>query len=279
MKTSIFRWLQASALSAALLMLAGAPAQAQNASTWETVKSTGTLRVGAAVAPPWFIKKTDGTWAGFGTSLAQAMAKALNVELEMVETTWGNAIASLQARQIDAMPVLDPTPERAGAVSFPSNPLLYFSLGVLLHDNASLGNWDDLNDGKFRIGVVQGTSIDAFLRQNNPQANVLRFPGRQELVAAFQSRRVDGISLYHPALVNMAQTTKMGTVVLPKPFRAAISSVAVRKETDMRFVNWLDSSIAFWYASQDVQKWFDEALREQGVDPADSPPIQRELWQ
>lgn len=265
---------------AALLALGvgvAAPAVAQE-STWETVQSNGVLRTGAAPAPPWFIKRADGTWGGFGIAVGEAAAGALGVELEVVEVTWGNAVAALQAGQIDMMPVLDPTPQRAAAVAFPATPLLYFSLGVLLRDGASLDNWEDLSAGEFKLGLVQGTSIDQFVRASYPDANVQTFPSRQELVAAFQSGRVDGISLYHPALVNMSQKMGTGTVVLPEPFQASISSVALRQESDQRFRNFLDSSIAFWYANQSVQGWFDEALTEQGVDPANSPPVQRELW-
>lgn len=268
----------AGALIALMGVFAANVSQAQEKSTWQIIQDTGKVRIGAASAPPWFSKSADGEWSGFGIGLGNAMAEALGVELEIVEVTWGNAVAALQAGQIDAMPVLDPTPQRAAAVSFPSNPLLYFSLGVLVQDGKSLDNWSDLDSGEFRLGLVQGTSIDQFIEKNAPKANVLRFPSRQELVAAFQSKRVDGISLYHPALVNMSKKLGVGSVVLPKPFRAAISSVAVRKETDMRFVNFLDSSIAFWYASESVQKWFDAALIAQGIDPSESPAIQRELW-
>jgi polar amino acid transport system substrate-binding protein len=264
---------------AALLALGvgvATPADAQD-STWEMIQSNGVLRVGAAPAPPWFIQRPDGTWGGFGISLGSAAAEALGVEMEVVEVTWGNAVAALQAGQIDMMPVLDPTPQRAAAVAFPATPLLYFSLGVLLRDGAELDNWADLSAGEFRLGLVQGTSIDQFISSTYPDANVQTFPSRQELVAAFQSGRVDGISLYHPALVNMSQSMGTGTVVLPEPYQVSISSVALRQESDQRFRNFLDSSIAFWYANQSVQGWFNEALIEQGVDPAMSPPVQREL--
>ena len=269
------RTLMAVAIAAMVAM--ATPARAQD-STWDTIKKSGTLRLGAAAAPPWFIKRDDGSWAGLGVSLGEATAAALGVKMSVVEVTWGNAVASLQAGQIDLMPMLDPTPQRAAAVSFPSNPLLYFSLGVLVKDKASLAKWSDLDSGTFRLGIVQGTSIDQILSAKHPKANVQKFPSNQELVAALQSGRVDGVSLYHPALVTMSKSMGAGKVVLPEPFISAISSVAVRKETDQRFVNFLDSSIAYWYANQTVQGWFEAALKEQGIDPATSPAVQRELW-
>lgn len=266
----------------AVLMLAlgalySSPASAEQ-STWASIQDSGTLRVGAAPAPPWFIKHPDGSWSGVGISFADAVAQALGVKVKVVEVTWGNAVAALQAKQIDMMPILDPTPQRAAAVAFPATPLLYFSLGVLLRPGQHLENWSDLNDKKFRVGVVQGTSIDQFLADNYPSANVLKFPSRQELVAAFQSGRIDGLALYHPALVNMKKSMGIGTVVLPKPFQASISSVAIRQEADQRFRNFLDSSIAYWYANYTVQKWFEAALKEQGIDPNSSPAVERELW-
>lgn len=253
------------------------PAPAAPSSTWEQVQKNKVLRIGVVVAPPWFLKKPDGAWSGMGVSVSQAAANGLGVKLEFVETTFGNAVAALQANQIDMMPMLDPTPARAAAVSFPGNPLYYQTLGILVQSDASIKLWSELNNGKFRIGVAQGAAPDQFITANFPKATILRFPGNPEVLAAFQSKRVDGISLFHPALVNASNNMKLGKIVIPTPLRSSIGSIATRKELDMRFINYLDSSISFWYANQEVQRWYEAALTEQGIDITTSPPVQREL--
>ncbi len=120
------------AVSLAGATLLVGPVAAQQAGTLEEVKKRGALRIGVTQAPPWFSKDArTGAWTGVGVSMGEAMAGALGVKLETVEVTWGTAIAALQANKIDLMAVMDATPERAQAVDFPKNPLLYYSLVVL----------------------------------------------------------------------------------------------------------------------------------------------------
>ena len=88
---------------AAAIVLSVNVAQAQ--STWETIQSTGKLRMGVTQAPPWYSKNpTTGEWdSGLIVSVGKAMAEELDVELEMVEVTWATAIAALQSNKIDMM--------------------------------------------------------------------------------------------------------------------------------------------------------------------------------
>src|SRR3546814_3913595 len=112
------------------------------------------------------------------------MAKTLGVKLEPVEVTWGTAVASLQANKIDIMFVLDATPERAMAVAFPAQPLLYYALAVLAKDDLPVENWSDLDKEGIRIAVTQGTTMDTWATARLPKATILRFPSNGEAVAA-----------------------------------------------------------------------------------------------
>ena len=77
-------------------------AAAQQPSTWNAIQERGSLRIGATQAPPWHLKDPQsGDWSGLGIAVGRAMAETLGVELEIVEVTWGQAIAALQADKID----------------------------------------------------------------------------------------------------------------------------------------------------------------------------------
>jgi hypothetical protein len=52
-------------------------------------------------------------WRGFSVNCAKELADALGAELQMVDTTYGNAIAGLQANQFDLIFALDGTVKRA----------------------------------------------------------------------------------------------------------------------------------------------------------------------
>lgn len=263
----------------AAAMLTSAPVAAQENSTWEQIQESGKLRIGVTQAPPWFSKNpATGEWdSGLGLRIGQEMAKTLNVELEAVEVTWGTAVAALQSNKIDAMPVLDPKPDRAVSVAFPSNPLLYISLAVLAREDLAADTWAELNSADVSIAVPQGSSMDSYVTANLPNADIQRFPDNGASIAAFQSGRVDAVSLFHPPLLAARQKLGQGQLVIPTPAFSSPTSVAVRQEADPRFLNWVNTSIFYWYETGQTQGWYADFLTDFGLDPKKSPVIQREL--
>jgi polar amino acid transport system substrate-binding protein len=262
---------------AATMMGVGTTAYAQD-STLQKVRDSGVLRVGVTQAPPWYSKDIiSGEWTGgLGVSMGKAMAVSLGVTFEPVEVTWGTAVAALQADRIDLMFVLDATDERKAAVNFPMTPLLYYSLAVLARDDLNVTDWADLNNSNISISVPQATSMDAFLTKNVPNADIQRFPGNAEAIAAFQAGRVDAVTLFHPPLIAARQKLGAGQIVVPKPVESRPSSVAVRKETDTAFVDWVNEQIDGYYKSGQTQLWYEEFLTGFGLDPAAVPAIMRE---
>ena len=168
------------------------------AGTLEDTKKRGTFRVGVTQAPPWFSKDPKtGQWSsGLGISMGKAMADKLGVKMETVEVSWGNSIAALQADKIDIMFTIDATPERRQAVDFPEAPLLYYSLALLARDDLDAKTWDGLNKPGVRIAVPQASSMDRFVSEHAPKADIQRFPDNAAAIAAFQSGRVDAVCLF-----------------------------------------------------------------------------------
>src|SRR5690606_28107438 len=131
-------------------------------------------------------------WRGIGPLVGKELADALGVQLELVETTWGNAVAGLQANQFDVMFALDGTPQRALAIDFVPAPLLWYPLCILAKDEVELSPWEEANDPKYIWGAAIGTSNDQFITKTAPNAQVSRFQTSGETLAAFQSGRIDG---------------------------------------------------------------------------------------
>jgi polar amino acid transport system substrate-binding protein len=265
------------AAAAVAVMAGGTTAQAQD-STMDQVMDNGVLRVGVTQAPPWYSKDiASGEWTGgLGVSMGEAMAETLGVTFEPVEVTWGTAVAALQANRIDMMFVLDATDARKEAVNFPETPLLYYSLAVLARDDLEVTNWEDLNSPDISISVPQASSMDAFLTENAPNADIQRFPGNAEAIAAFQAGRVDAVTLFHPPLIAARQKLGAGQIVVPQPVESRPSSVAVRQENDTTFVDWVNEQIDGYYTSGQTQQWYEEFLSDFGLDPATVPAIMRE---
>ncbi len=254
------------------------PFVARAEGTLEEVKKRGTFRVGVTQAPPWFSKDPKtGEWSsGLGISMGQAMAKALGAKMETVEVSWGNSIAALQGDKIDIMFTIDATPERKQAVDFPASPLLYYSLAVLARDDLAVKAWDDLNKPGVRIAVPQASSMDRFVSEHTPKADIQRFPDNAAAIAAFQSGRVDAVCLFHPPLLAARQKLGKGKIVVPTPAQSQASSTALRKG-DTEFVAWVDKQLAAYYQSGQTQKWYEQALADFGLDPKLAPPIMKEM--
>ncbi|MCW0232092.1 MAG: transporter substrate-binding domain-containing protein [Ferrovibrio sp.] len=262
----------------AALTVAGS-ARAQAGGTLAEIKKRGSLRVGVTQAPPWYSKDPKtGEWnSGLGVSMGKAMAAVLGVKFEPVEVTWGTAIAALQGNKIDLMYMLDATPERAAAVDFPQNPLLFYSMAVLARDDLAVKTWQDLNKPEVRIAVPQASSMDKFLTETVGKAAIQRFPGNPEAIAAFQAGRVDAVCLFHPPLLAARQRLGTGKIVVPLPAQSQPSSVALRKEDDKAFLTWVDTTINGYYTSGQTQRWYEEFLRGFGLDPKSAPPVMKEM--
>lgn len=186
-------------------------------------------------------------------------------------------MAALQSNKIDFMPVLDPKPYRAVSIDFPSNPLLYISLAVLADEDLAADTWADLNKEGVSAAVPPGSSMDSFITENLPNADIQHFPDNGASIAAFQSGRVNAVSLFHPPLLAARQKLGRGQLVIPTPAFSSPTSVGVRKEADDRFVDFVDTAIFFWYETGRTQSWYAEFLTDFGLDPKVSPVIQREL--
>lgn len=277
MQKQMYKLLCLTVVSVIILAMSGHAMAAD--STWDKIQKEKALRIGVVQAPPWFLKDpATGNWSGFGYSVGKAMAETLGVDLVPVEVTWGSAIAALQAGKIDIMYVLDATPKRALAVDFPAQPLLYYALAVLGREDLEMANWSDLNKEDIKISVTQGTTMERYVTKHLPKATILRFPSNGESVAAFQSGRVDAVSLFHPPLIAMQKKMGKGKIVVPKPVRASASSAAVRMEDDKRWRDWVNTAISYWYTTGESQQWYEDFLRDFGLDPASVPAIKKELW-
>lgn len=279
MKNLISKFLTSLAIGVTALAISTVPAVAEDQSTWDQIKSSKKLRMGVVQAPPWWSKNpTNGKWdSGLGVTIGQNMAKILGAELETVEVTWGTAVAALQANKIDFMPVLDAKPERAMSIDFPKNPLLFISLAVLADEKLAASSWAELNKKGVKIAVPQGSSMDSFVTENVPNADIQRFPDNGASIAAFQSGRVDAVALFHPPLLAARKKLGRGQLVIPTPAFSSPTSVGVRKEDDKTFRDWVDVTIHYWYETGKIQGWYADFLTDFGLDPKTSPAIQREL--
>lgn len=249
-------------------------ATAQEQSTWEAIEERGSLRLGVASADPWYFNDPiTGEWDGLGVRLGDELASDLGVELEIVETSWANAVAAMQSDRIDIMFVLDATPERAESIEFLDEHLFTYSLAVLHGDGVDASTWEALNDPGVNVGVTLGTSIDRFVTERLAEAEISRYPSNDETVASFQSGRSDVVSMFAPALTMMQLRVGSGTISLPEPVEMVETNAGFRREEDSRWQDYLNETLPELRDSGRIQELYEEYLESRGIDPSSVPAL------
>jgi polar amino acid transport system substrate-binding protein len=151
----------------------------------EDILNNGTVRVGVlADSAPWGFRDGAGELTGFDIGLAELIAADLGVELQIVEVTGAARIPSLLSDQIDVLiAAAGATPERAQQVMFTA-PYVATDLGVFGPADAP-GFQSAADMAGTSIAVARGTTLDVWLTDNAPGANIVRFEDAASALAAF----------------------------------------------------------------------------------------------
>lgn len=177
-------------------LAAGAAAAQDGKSYWQGVQDRGTLRCGAAVAPPYVMRDpATGEYSGFFASLCRDLATVLQVEPEFVDTTWDNIVAGLQAGKWDVSLALSRTPARAMAVNFSDAAMNYQTSFVYNKDNPKIEgtptSFADIDKEGVVFVVMSGTSQDITVSAATQHATIMRLPNNDETRMAMLSKRAD----------------------------------------------------------------------------------------
>lgn len=238
-----------SAIAAAMVGASTGSAQAQAAgeSTFQKIMSSKKLRIGGvATGAPWTMKdKETGQWTGQFYDIGKALATDMEVELEVVETTWGNAILDLQANKIDIMFGMNPTPKRALAVDF-TVPVYNSALVIIAKPGFEPQTWADLNKPEVKIGVDMGTAHDQVASRLAPNAQIIRFKTLDEASMALAGGRVDCQSIFWMGGVRaVKKDPRLGKVIVPQPTFGSTSNAAVRREADKTLRDFVNTWIVY----------------------------------
>jgi len=206
-----------------LLVFDAGSASAQEQGYWQKIQSRGTLRCGAAVAPPHVMRDAaSGEFSGTFIDLCKEIAGVVGVKPEIIDTTWDNIVAGLQADRWDMSLALNRTPKRALAIAFTDSAWDYQV--SIVHNKANPkieASWKSLADfdkAGVTIAIMSGTAQEQILSTRIKNATLLRLPDNDAVRLALMSRRAD--ILVDDADSNLLFTTKNGAdwvTVLPVP--------------------------------------------------------------
>jgi polar amino acid transport system substrate-binding protein len=255
--------------------LASSAANAQAAqNTFDRIRANRRMRLGAVQnSAPWFVRDpASGNWGGHFHTIGAALAADMDVQLEIVETTWGNAVLDLQADKIDVMFGLNPTPRRAMAADF-SNPVYDSALVVIARANFEVRTWADLNRPEVRIAVDNGSAHDQVATRLCPRAQIIRFRTIDEAMLALRTGRADVQSIFWMGGVRAVKSDPtIGRVVVPTPFFGSTSNAAFRREADKTWRDFVNTWIGYARGMGLIREAVVQSLTAVNVTEADIPP-------
>jgi polar amino acid transport system substrate-binding protein len=247
---------------------------AASAGTIDDIRGRGVLRIPAILNEvPYFSKDPrTGEWQGFAIDMANDIAKTLDVKLEVVESSWSNAILDVQSGKVDMAFAVTATPVRAMSVSF-SDPTYYNSF-VLISAKDELKNktWTELNDPKYTFAVDLGSAQDLITQQYLPKANVLRFKTRDEAIVAVSTGKADGlVNTMLNGLVISKKAATVGGVMVPTPILSTPSIIALNYGGDETFKSFISAWAEYNRRIGNNQTWILKSLEPFGITLADMP--------
>lgn len=258
-----------SPIGAAQAQTPGAPAE----NTFQRIRRTKKLRIAGIVGTEPYYRKdiTSGEWSGFCVSMAQDLAKALEAEVEIAETTWGNAVLDLQSNKIDIMFGLSPTPSRALSVDF-TRPIMNNTFTLIAKPGFEPKSWADLNKPEVKVAVDIGSTHDLFARRVIPNATLLALKTPDDAMLSVQSNRADCvIQVAMLSLVTVKKNPRLGRIIVPTPVSAQPTCAGMRIEPDQRFRSFVDNWLEYNRGLGSMRSWIVGSLDLVGIKPEDIP--------
>lgn len=210
------------------------------------IQQRGKLKVGLEAGyMPFEMTNKQGRMVGFDVDMMKAMAKAMNVKVEFVNTAWDGIIPALLTKKFDIIASgMTITQSRNLKVNF-ANPYIVVGQTILLRKGlgGKIKSYRALNNPKYRITSKLGTTGEQAVKRLIPRAKYASFETEQEAALEVINGRSDAFVYDHPFNAIMATTKGKGKVVhLDTPFTYEPLGWAVRRG-DPDFLNWLNNFI------------------------------------
>jgi len=254
--------------------LRGLPvAAAPRESTFQRIRRTGKLRLGGFLGEePYFGRQAGGRWEGVCVALAQALATALEAEIEIVEAPVAGIAAEVASGKFDLAFVREPDGSRTGGVEA-TEPIFYDCCAVLPHAGFEAAQWVDLDIPQTRIAVDIGSADEALARRLAGSATITGFKTREEAIAAVLSGRSDcAVSPALAALLTHKHNPQLGAMSLPAPYARLPVGGLIAAEQD----RGLYDAIASWRnenrGNGKIRDWVLIGLARFGIAADELPP-------
>jgi len=250
----------------ALLALATIfPNSAMAGDTLQRVIDFKVLKVGmSANQPPMTMTDREGGLMGFDVDLAQALAMAMNVKLEIKPMPFGELMGALEDDKIDmVLSNMSITPERTELVSF-IGPYMMSGKSILTKDSVlgEISSTEEFNRKNLKLLALSNSTSASFVRNVAPEATLIEIANYDEGVAMVIDGKADAlVADMTQCILAVMRHPGAGLTTLKKPLTVEPIGIAVSKD-DPQFFNLVDNYLRSYektgVLTQLRKKWFED---------------------
>lgn len=250
--------------SLALVLLSLGFMNTAMADRFQEILSKGVIRIGVPLdVPPFGSQNVNRQAEGFDVDMANMVAKALGVKLEMTQITGANRLPFLLTDKVDVViSVMGATPERAKQIMFTA-PYANTSLAVYGPKNITVKSAADL--GTYKVAAAKGTTQELALSTANPKANMMRTEDDATAAAAYLSGQAQLFSTNSIVAIDLAKKNPGKEFDLKFNIRNSPAHMGV-KMGEHTLARWLDTFIFFNTQNTELDKLHQKWLGR-GMDP------------
>jgi polar amino acid transport system substrate-binding protein len=230
----------------ALLLLVGVFATTVEAASpaLERITKNGVLRVGVSGnQAPLNMKDRSGKLMGLEIDLAQVMARAFKVRLQLVEKPFPELLSAMKGGEVDiVMSGMSITPERSIDATF-VGPYVMSGKSILTKSTllARAQDTSDVNDANIKLVVLAGSTSEDFVKRNLPRATPVTVSDYDQAIEMVRKEEVDAMVADMPAcILAVLRYQGEGLLTLNQPLSIEPIGIAI-PAGDPQFENLLDN--------------------------------------
>ncbi len=194
----------------------------------QSTPQTTKLIVGTSADYPPFESMEGTNFVGYDMDLMREVGKKMGMEVEFQNISFDGLIPALQSGKINAIiSAMSANDERRKQVDF-TEPYFIGSDAVLVAEESTItvASNDDL--APLRIGVQSGTTQEAWLTENFPDAQISRYEKADQGVLDLKSGRIDVLAMDYYAAISYINAGGI-KLALKTEFAGESYSIAVAK--------------------------------------------------
>ncbi len=226
------------------LLAASATVGAQESPVLDRIVQSGTLRVGmSATQPPFNVRGRGGQMLGLEVDLANLIAGAMGVELEIVNRPFGELLGAMEEGAVDmVMSGMAITPRRAQTSAF-VGPYMLSGKSILTKSTtlAAASNTEDLNTPEVRLAALSNSTSQEFAERYTPNAQLITVSDYEEAVNMLMAGAIDALVADMPiCLLSLMRFPNEGLATLREPLTIEPIGIAM-PGSDLMLRNLMDN--------------------------------------